>query len=352
MDTLGSTLAALGYDDAAQQRSFMRLLQATGCLGAAATRRETLTDTQADALLQAVDFGSRREACEWLTSTMKEHWQAEAAHPPSDTSIGHALQARDAKPLLNAIACHVKQQLPLAEPPAPKLATVPVSRLILDPERFQFRRGGGKEGVRERERIQGAWNPLLHGGTLLLYEDAPKASGQPGALYVVDGFHRTEFAKRCEAQGQKGIEFPAHILRAADGITPEDARIIGAYLNMAKEFRDPDAPHNEQQLIDAASAFHSARRHGVKKSLLPVLKIEGELADAKEAGGLSPQAFAFVERGEVPVCVAAELARRETHPARQQEAMRAIHKKLHGEAASWVERVASASENTAEILTR
>jgi hypothetical protein len=106
---------------------------------------------------------------------------------------------------------------------------MPVDQLQTDPQRFQYKLGVTKEGVRPEDVIQGEWNPN-RAGVLLVWRDP--ANGQ---VYVVNGHHRLQAAK---ARGVKDL-----LVRFIDAPTAEQARLEGAFTNIAE---------NRGNAIDAA----------------------------------------------------------------------------------------------------
>jgi len=112
-----------------------------------------------------------------------------------------------------------------AETPTPEFAVqgatisnVDVESLKVEPERFQFKENANKSGV--VEPLEGDFNPLA-AGTILVWED------KDGNRYPVNGHHRTELARR-----QKVATLPAQIVRESDGVTADQARVLGAEINI------------------------------------------------------------------------------------------------------------------------
>lgn len=91
-------------------------------------------------------------------------------------------------------------------------------KVILDPDRFQFKAGGDKKGV--VDPLGGEFDPMA-AGIVTLWED------KSGKLYAVNGHHRTAFAQEKSAPALN-----AYVLRERDGVTAEQARALGAELNI------------------------------------------------------------------------------------------------------------------------
>ncbi len=152
-----------------------------------------------------------------------------------------------------------EQQRRIVEENLRKTVLVHASDIRHDADRFQFRAHPDDAGVRPEDRIEGEFDPLLHGGTLLIYEQ------KDGKLFVVDGHHRLELAHRSCTD----VIFSARVLRERDGVSAEDAKILGAYLNLAKEFSRPGAEPGESALREAAEVFHAVHGGHVHEELLP-----------------------------------------------------------------------------------
>lgn len=99
---------------------------------------------------------------------------------------------------------------------------VKVSEINVDPERFQFKQDMKKDtGVSTSSQITAKkWNPL-YAGLLYLWQD------KDGKLFVVNGHHRLDLAKRLGVE-----EINAQIDREVDGVTAEQAYIKGALINI------------------------------------------------------------------------------------------------------------------------
>jgi hypothetical protein len=106
---------------------------------------------------------------------------------------------------------------------AQQVQRVPTSRILADPERFQFKSAGvvdPKAGVTSQLRDVEKWDDLS-GGVLYLWED------EAGQVFVVNGHHRLDLAKRLKVP-----EVNAVIDREADGISAAEARARGALTNV------------------------------------------------------------------------------------------------------------------------
>lgn len=118
----------------------------------------------------------------------------------------------------------IVNEVPMAEGEfkAADIKVVPVNKINVDPDRFQFRYDRGNEGGATRKLTGTEYNPLL-AGTILLWED------EHNDLYVVNGHHRVDLAK------DSGInEMDARILSHRNH-TADEARALGAMVNIAED---------------------------------------------------------------------------------------------------------------------
>jgi ParB-like chromosome segregation protein Spo0J len=190
-----------------------------------------------------------------------------------------------------------------------------------DPATYQFRSGGDKKnGVTKKGKYEGKrWDAVLHGDPILVHERVD------GSLFVADGHHRLELAKRTNAEGAGPGRIAAQVLREADGYTPEDVRVIAAYKNMQ---------HGHTNVVDAAKVFKEVASGRVNKELLPQLQMDkGNLTLSYRLSKLSDNALTQIASGDVPAEMAAQVADKLADPARQEAVMKNIHQKLyHAEA--------------------
>jgi len=120
---------------------------------------------------------------------------------------------------------------------------VPVDQIKVDPEQYQFRTRVNEKGVDQRLSGVKKWDDRRAGSVLLHRR-------KDGSLYVADGHHRVDLAKRL---GQPEIN--AQIIDEADGVDVSAARVDAAMNNIAdnkaepidvaKVFRDSEVPTSE-----------------------------------------------------------------------------------------------------------
>lgn len=149
--------------------------------------------------------------------------------------------------------------------------------IMADPERFQYRFAEKKEknGVGHQQSIQGDWNPLTHGDLLLLYQQ------QDGQVFVVDGHHRLELAKRLQEQGKGPEMLPARVIKESEGFTAEDAKMLGAYINFAKDYKNPAISRTPMEIAETAEIFSLAKLHPRLEGVLPTLPDHPDLRLAR-----------------------------------------------------------------------
>lgn len=201
-------------------------------------------------------------------------------------------------------------------------ATDSLPILLLDPDSirvdaatYQFRSGSDAEGVTESGRYRAdAWDPILHGNPLLLHQRLD------GTLYVADGHHRLNLARRSKAAGQGPSKIAAVVLKETDGYTAEDARVIAAYRNMDRGNVNP---------IDGARIFKEAASGRVHVNLLPHLQMDkSNLRLSYRLSGLSEAALDKTAALHVPVEMAARVADIVSDPVRQENIIGIINHKL------------------------
>ncbi|WP_339934598.1 LPD38 domain-containing protein [Vreelandella glaciei] len=146
---------------------------------------------------------------------------------------------------------------------------VPVADIQVDPEAYQFRTNVNQDGVDSRLEGVEKWDDL-RAGNLVLHERLD------GTLYAADGHHRINLARKLEQPDVNAL-----VLREADGVTVEDARIEAATANIAagnasaidaaKVFRNTDAKPSE-----AISRFDLPRKSLVVRDGIDIAKLANE----------------------------------------------------------------------------
>jgi predicted ABC-type ATPase len=159
----------------------------------------------------------------------------------------------------------------------------------VDAQTFQFKAGGDAFGVTERLAGITTWDPIK-AGQIVVYEFAD------GRRVIADGHQRLGLARRIAAQDpqQKPVIYGS-LLREADGISPEQARVIAALKNIAE---------GSGTAIDAAKVLRLAPdRIGELPPRSALVRQAQELAQ------LSDEAFGMIVNGVVPANYAAIVGR-------------------------------------------
>ncbi len=186
--------------------------------------------------------------------------------------------------------------------------TVKPSELTLDPQRFQYKESNDK-GVTGALAGVNKWEPLLANNITVW-------RGKDGKTYIVNGHQRYDLASRAEAGGQD-VNMQAHVLKESDGYTAEDARVLGAYQNIAE---------GSGTALDAAEILRSGELPS--KMQLPELPPNSQLVkQARGLEALSPEAYGMVKNGLIEPSYAAEVGRYLTDAKEQMAAMEVLAKK-------------------------
>jgi hypothetical protein len=228
-------------------------------------------------LLAAVGGGKRREQ---MVEALRMHVaDLVASRKEGKLFPGQGGDAPPVEPKPRKPRAQAGQVAPQEEAWPPKPGTVKkmkVDDLLVDPERFQFKMNTNKDGVTDEFLGESKFDEEL-GGILSVWHD-PK----DGKIYVVNGHHRYELAKRT-GQGELAVRF-------INAKTAEEARAKGAMINIAESKGTP---------IDAAKFMRDM-------NLTPEdlkargISLKGALArDASHLVGLTDPLFSKVARGQM-----------------------------------------------------
>ena len=146
-----------------------------------------------------------------------------------------------------------------------------------EPGVMQYKAGGDAQGVTDRLRGVTEWRPE-RAGMSIIYEYAD------GRRVIADGHQRLGLAKRLAAEG-KPVQMPAIILRQADGISPEEARVAAALKNIAE---------GSGTALDAAKVLRGTDQSAEQLGLPPTSAI---VRDAMGMRNLSDVAFGMIVNG-------------------------------------------------------
>jgi len=184
------------------------------------------------------------------------------------------------------------------------IVAIPSDTIQADPERFQYKLGAtGEGGVSEKMQSVEQWNPKA-AGVILVWEN------NKGQRFVVDGHHRLALAKKL------GVEsVNSYLVRESEGVSAEDARLMGAMSNLADE---------KGTAIDAAKVFRDGD--------LSLQDLQKEGVDVKSAivrqglamKNLSDEVFRMVVDEKIPANMAAEIGKHVVNPVQQRQVARLI----------------------------
>ena len=168
------------------------------------------------------------------------------------------------------------------------IVAVDPTTLTVDAARFQYKAGVGAHG--ETERLAGIpadqWNPTM-AGVAVIWE------AEDGTRYVVDGHQRVAFAQRVADETGMAPPFHAWVLREADGISADEARVIGAQKNIAE---------GSGTAVDAARVLK--RDPSILKALPPRSVL---VRDAQGLAALDDTLLSLVTAGRLPPAIASQI---------------------------------------------
>ncbi len=143
---------------------------------------------------------------------------------------------------------------------------VPAGEIVTRPDLMQFKRiDDEKRGTNAEDKLTGQWDDLKAGNLLVWEPKEPAMYGlAPGERYIVaNGHHRFEFGLD---QAVKG--FNVQVVREADGYSANDARSLGAEINIAggrgSIYDQARFIRNEAEARGQDAALERARRVGAR----------------------------------------------------------------------------------------
>lgn len=179
--------------------------------------------------------------------------------------------------------------------------------ISVDAQRFQFKGGTDAQGVSPQLKGVRKWDSRAS-GVSVVWED------QQGQRFVVDGHQRVALAKRLKAEGQ-APKVRAIVLREADGITPAEARFIGAIKNLQEGGESTSA-------TDVARVIREGGRVEQVADVIPPQR--AAFKDGVALAKLPDTAWGAVLNNQLDPAFAAEVGRRITDPAQQNGAVQAL----------------------------
>tara|TARA_R110001632_G_scaffold118447_1_gene230880 strand:- start:3760 stop:7221 length:3462 start_codon:yes stop_codon:yes gene_type:complete len=186
------------------------------------------------------------------------------------------------------------------------LFTLDPEQIEVDAKTFQFKAGGDEFGVTERLQGVTVWDKYK-AGMVTVYEYAD------GRLAIADGHQRLGLAKRIKSQDPaQEVKIIGYKLREADGISPEEARVIAAMKNIAE---------GTGTSIDAAKVLR------VEPGRLSELPPQSELVrQARDMMALNDQAFGAIINEVIPPNYGAIVGRLIDDPGLQDAAIQVLAK--------------------------
>lgn len=242
----GEISAALEAETMARTRNDSEAFTAIREQLQSASERFTRVMDRLNAPASSVDSSQERNN-EDSNAEWEEAWREQAAedgiadYDPNtdlpDTTIDIEGQQDESTPTAVNGPLEQASDQPSANPDRMLPRRVPVERINVDPEAYQFRTDVNEVGVDSRLAGVKSWDDL-RAGNLILHERLD------GSLFAADGHHRINLAKQLSQPDVNAI-----VLREADGVTVEDARREAAEANIAA---------GNATAIDAAKVFRNS----------------------------------------------------------------------------------------------
>jgi diguanylate cyclase (GGDEF)-like protein len=172
------------------------------------------------------------------------------------------------------------------KPGSPVFGEVDPAAIQVDPKTYQFKGGADAQGVTDRLKAVESWDPIAGGASpVILHRRAD------GSMFVVDGHQRVGLAKRLQAAGRPVGNLRSIILDESEGVTPAQARRIGAMLNLQQGTGTP---------TDVAKVLRTAPLTSAERARIPKDQTSGaKLRMGEDLAKLGDDAFLRVVNGQV-----------------------------------------------------
>lgn len=201
----------------------------------------------------------------------------------------------------NEIADHQKELDKQDSKSGIKKNVLPIKDIVVAPKTFQFKTQDEENGVNRHEKLDGKYDRNI-GGSIGVWIDAKNELGNgEGKVYVVDGHHRMDLAKR---SGEQNID-----VFYIDAPTAKEARLVGAKSNIAQ---------GRGTAIDAAKIYRDATPLQLE-NFSPKSKVGKE---GKELAKLSQPIFDLVAQEKLDIQKAIAIA--QVSEAKQEAFYKAI----------------------------
>ena len=259
-----------------QQRALAAEIEAEG-LGLEYAMKSPIERTTENA-----DYVANRDA------GSRAMWEAKAEEENATKTETREPEARETPELDGRLApetpTEIKERVSnlLTTEAAPE--TVKVADIQVDPETYQFKGNVNEQGV--TKPLTGDYKPGLS-QPLILHERLD------GTLYVADGHHRLDLAKR------NGVDtVSAVVLKEADGYTPDDVRVYAALRNLSQ---------GRGTSVDAAKLFRDAGFTQEELAYYGLSTNETIVEQGMYLAALNEDVFDRVASGEISVYTGALL---------------------------------------------
>lgn len=190
------------------------------------------------------------------------------------------------------------------------MATFRPDEIGVDADLMQFKSGGDQFGVTERLQGVQSWDPLA-AGMVSVWE------AKDGRRLIADGHQRLGLAKRLQAAGRGDeIQLNAFVLREADGVSAQDARVLTALKNIGE---------GTGTAADAAKVFRDVGldSDAVATRLPPKSAL---VRDGKALARLSDEAFGAVVNEVIPEGYGAAIGHLAPDPSMHAALVDLLHK--------------------------
>lgn len=259
-----------------KQKQLARMIKAQGL------EAEYIAKSPIERTTENADYVANRDA------GSRAMWEAKAEEENATKTETREPEARETPELDGRLAPEtptaIKERVSnlLTTEAAPE--TVKVADIQVDPETYQFKGDVDERGV--TKPLTGDYKPGLS-QPLILHERLD------GTLYVADGHHRLDLAKR------NGVDtVSAVVLKEADGYTPADVRVYAALRNLSQ---------GRGTSVDAAKLFRDAGFTQEELAYYGLSTNETIVEQGMYLAALNEDVFDRVASGEISVYTGALL---------------------------------------------